>query len=461
MPRGFLVKRNKKSGSVSYRSRCSDEDQDDAFIENDSVEGYTKPFNSPDSGYGHSPVTLLIKESPAFRFDRDSVYSPVSSPHSTNYSYPSPLTYTTSSSSSSSPSSSLNVERDKTLWPFTVTPTTPTRRLPSGIPPPLRIKRPLTEDTERKQHRAKKPKAARKLNFDDDNTSPVHGTIIRGDVTSDGGHLNGKGVNGGCDSDKGGVDNSLGGDFVCQLCKEQYPDPFSLAQHKCSRIVHVEYRCPECDKVFNCPANLASHRRWHKPRPNSRSSLNSPRILPASPAKPDGSKTFEVTHHHTEQTDESLTLIKDDLTSTGSDSSRSTPSPGQATPNEEGQYECEQCGKKFRRPANLRKHMQHHGEEETYPCQYCGQMFSSLTSRAKHVLSHAVGPKEVNCDVCGGSYQNKMALEQHVRLHHSNEVYPCKYCSSNFTSSPGLTRHINKRHPSENRQVILLQQLPV
>ena len=25
-------------------------------------------------------------------------------------------------------------------------------------------------------------------------------------------------------------------------------------------------RCSECDKIFNCPANLASHKRWHQPK---------------------------------------------------------------------------------------------------------------------------------------------------------------------------------------------------
>uniref|UniRef100_A0A7E4W0I4 C2H2-type domain-containing protein n=1 Tax=Panagrellus redivivus TaxID=6233 RepID=A0A7E4W0I4_PANRE len=55
------------------------------------------------------------------------------------------------------------------------------------------------------------------------------------------------------------------GDSICSLCKVKFDDVFRLAMHKCPRIVHEEYKCTECDKTFPCPANLASHRRWHMP----------------------------------------------------------------------------------------------------------------------------------------------------------------------------------------------------
>lgn len=117
-------------------------------------------------------------------------------------------------------------------------------------------------------------KAVRKLSFDEDTTSPVSGTIIKrldddetlvvrkGDIDP---AYNVVEVTEEAKAELAKIENRIG-DYICRLCKEMYEDAFSLAQHRCSRIVHVEYRCPECDKVFNCPANLASHQRWHRPR---------------------------------------------------------------------------------------------------------------------------------------------------------------------------------------------------
>ncbi|XP_017784193.1 PREDICTED: insulinoma-associated protein 1a-like [Nicrophorus vespilloides] len=171
-------------------------------------------------------------------------------------------------------------------------------------------KKPKTQNTSQK-----KAKATRKLNFDEDNSSPVSGTIIRelrpdetlvvrkGDIDP---AFNVVEVTEEAKAELAKIENHIG-DYVCRLCRELYEDAFGLAQHRCSRIVHVEYRCPECDKVFNCPANLASHRRWHKPRPNKEP------------------KNEEVAEGEGGE-----------------------------------QFPCGECGKKFRRIAYLRKHQTIH-----------------------------------------------------------------------------------------------------
>ncbi|XP_034941228.1 asparagine-rich zinc finger protein AZF1-like [Chelonus insularis] len=128
---------------------------------------------------------------------------------------------------------------------------------------------PKTSTAEKINSRPKK-KHARRLKFDEDTSSPVSGTVILGPdeavVTGDiDPAFNIVEVTEEARAELAKIENRLG-PYQCKLCRQLHEDAFQLAQHRCSRIAHVEYRCPECDKRFSCPANLASHRRWHKPR---------------------------------------------------------------------------------------------------------------------------------------------------------------------------------------------------
>uniref|UniRef100_A0A3P8TQR5 Insulinoma-associated 1b n=1 Tax=Amphiprion percula TaxID=161767 RepID=A0A3P8TQR5_AMPPE len=380
MPKGFLVKRNKKSAHVSYRTRSDDDD-----LQEPPTPAKPAQFGNPEAVCQalYSPTRPISKEHDRGYFERSfNLGSPISAE-----SFPTPA-------SLSGLDHLLYAPVDLKIGTSNSSRSGTTSSLP-GPSNRVATKRPAADGAERKSKPAsKKPKAIRKLNFEDEvTTSPVLGLKIKeGPVEmkprtqSSGG-------------------NKPLGEFVCQLCKEAYADPFSLAQHKCSRIVRVEYRCPECDKMFSCPANLASHRRWHKPR-----TTGAPAMPPAQ-AK--------------------------DM------SDRDTPSPGLSeSGSEDGSYDCQFCGKRFKRQAYLRKHIMGHQEASNQ---------SPLNLSPVDCLL---------CPVCGESFTSRAGQERHLRLMHSSQIYPCKYCPATLYSSPGLTRHINKCHPSENRQVILLQ-MPV
>ncbi|NXV86297.1 INSM2 protein, partial [Calonectris borealis] len=316
-------------------------------------------------------------------------------------------------------------------------------------PPPAAV--PALKRPSRAKAPAKKAKATRKLSFADEvTTSPVLGLRIRAE-----------GPGGGPGPGPPAGRTPLG-EFICQLCKEQYADPLALAQHRCSRIVRVEYRCPECHKIFSCPANLASHRRWHKPRPGPSADgaaaappgkENSPERRPRGPAAAPP------------QPSPPPRQPRGGAASAGGAPAPAGPGPGPAPGSRGGPggeaFACPCCQKRFRRQAYLRKHLGTHGAvrpaaygppergQLAFACHLCGARFPSADIRDKHRLWHAVreelllpppaGPPEGGA--AGGERQG----------------FPCKHCPATFFSAPGLARHASKCHPPESRQVLLLQ----
>ncbi|XP_059209923.1 insulinoma-associated protein 2 [Centropristis striata] len=401
----------------------------------------------------------------------------------------------------------------------------------------------------------KKPKVNRKLNFEDEvTTSPVLGLRIKKESPE----LR-------REREKSSGNQPLG-EFICQLCKEEYPDPFSLAQHKCSRIVRVEYRCPECDKVFSCPANLASHRRWHKPRPvnnqlgdtqtgksqplkeargllqherqpvmemegkenellrvNSNQhhgALDSSRVrresslllLHARTRDSADSDSLAPPHydsplHYRSPVTESCLDLQQQVRAADSPPSsllllNGNPDEQQQRPSlphpplpfvqslpEEEVYECRYCGKKFRRQAYLKKHLAAHemttraspppssygreasggGQSQVFLCHLCGARFPSVEIRDKHRLWHAMRDELLAGTLGGGGglrpdvFHAQGADESGTgeNEQQQQQIFTCKHCPSTFFSSPGLARHINKSHPTEHRQQVMLLQMTV
>ncbi|XP_063295234.1 insulinoma-associated protein 2 [Pelobates fuscus] len=300
---------------------------------------------------------------------------------------------------------------------------------------------------------SKKIKVSRKLHFADEvTTSPVLGLKIKAEEPD--GRSRGNQVK-----------RPPLGEFICQLCKERYPDPFALAQHKCSRIVRVEYRCPECDKIFSCPANLASHRRWHKPRSmapdgpagkklqapiegKENSSLVEPQAQRSGiqhQQAMDSSQPHQADHQHLSTENSSYQTREDNQTPM----THSTPEDA-----EEEVFDCPYCHKRFRRHAYLRKHLLSHQPfnplergQHTYPCTLCGVHFPSIDIRDKHRLWHAVREELL------------IPLEEAMLAEGGQQIFPCELCPTAFFSAPGLTLHMSKCHSPQSRQDI--PQIPI
>uniref|UniRef100_A0A1Q3F0N8 C2h2-type zn-finger protein n=1 Tax=Culex tarsalis TaxID=7177 RepID=A0A1Q3F0N8_CULTA len=135
------------------------------------------------------------------------------------------------------------------------------------------------------------------------------------------------------------------------------------------------------------------------------------------------------------------------------------------------QYACSECGEKFARNENLKRHIRHRHAEATFCCGYCPhksktrealnqhershtgekpfecrsegcqKRYASICDRRRHEMASHTGERPHKCGHCAASFVRKRQLTIHERKHTGERPFVCMKCGKGFIDAPQLKKH--------------------
>uniref|UniRef100_A0A8D2DR84 C2H2-type domain-containing protein n=1 Tax=Sciurus vulgaris TaxID=55149 RepID=A0A8D2DR84_SCIVU len=211
--------------------------------------------------------------------------------------------------------------------------------------------------------------------------------------------------------------------FACKECGDTFRLKVLLVQHQRVHSEEKGWECGDCGKVFRGVSEFNEHRKSH---------------LTAEP-KPGPSRAQDDVVEKREQMER------------------------EAKP-----FECEECGKRFKKNAGLSQHLRVHSREKPFDCEECGRSFKANTHLFRHQKLHTsekpfackscsrdfldrqellkhqrmhTGHLPFDCDDCGKSFRGVNGLAEHQRIHSGAKPYGCPHCGKLFRRSSELTKH--------------------
>nr|XP_008529417.1 PREDICTED: MDS1 and EVI1 complex locus protein EVI1 isoform X2 [Equus przewalskii] len=192
--------------------------------------------------------------------------------------------------------------------------------------------------------------------------------------------------------------------------------------------IHEErqYRCEDCDQLFESKAELADHQKFPCSTPHSAFSM----VEEDFQQKLEGEN--DLREIHAIQECKECDQVFPDLQSLEKHMLSHT---------EEREYKCDQCPKAFNWKSNLIRHQMSHDSGKHYECENCAKVFTDPSNLQRHIRSQHVGARAHACPECGKTFATSSGLKQHKHIHSSVKPFICEVCHKSYTQFSNLCRH--------------------
>ncbi|XP_015676773.1 histone-lysine N-methyltransferase MECOM isoform X1 [Protobothrops mucrosquamatus] len=192
--------------------------------------------------------------------------------------------------------------------------------------------------------------------------------------------------------------------------------------------IHEErqYRCEDCDQLFESKAELVDHQKFPCSTHHSAFSMVDEEFQPKL------DKENDLHDMHDIQECKECDQVFSDVQSLEKHMLSHT---------EEREYKCDQCSKAFNWKSNLIRHQMSHDSGKHYECENCAKVFTDPSNLQRHIRSQHVGARAHACPECGKTFATSSGLKQHKHIHSSVKPFICEVCHKSYTQFSNLCRH--------------------